>query len=152
MTSPMRSREVTSVPAGADGIAGVAPAPLRAHPYRQPFTWWLRQRGYVLYMVRELTAVPVAAWWVLFLVEVARMQGGGAGYQPFQGPLFAVVGLVCLAAALYHSYTFLSFAGLVMRIPLGDRSVPARTITGAAFSAFAVLTAVVAALIIWGGA
>jgi fumarate reductase subunit C len=134
-----------------DGLL-VAPnaAPLRAHPYRQPFTWWTRRRGYVLYLVRELSALPVAIWWLLFLVEVSRLRGGSSGYRPLEG-WFVAVSVVCLIAALWHSYTFLNLAGLIMRIPLGDRNVPPRAIVGAAFSGFVVLTAVVAALLIWGG-
>jgi fumarate reductase subunit C len=135
-----------------DGLVSTPVAqPLKSHPYRQPFTWWLRRRGYVLYMVRELTGLPVAIWWLLFLLEVSRLRGGAGGYHPLEG-WFVAVSVVCLAAALYHSYTFLNLAGLIMRIPLGDRNVPPRAIVGAAFSGFVVLTAVVAALLIWGGA
>jgi fumarate reductase subunit C len=134
---------------------GLVPAPagppLKSHPYRQPLTWFLRRRGYVLYMLRELTALPVAIWWLLFLLEVSRLHDGAGGYHPLEG-WFVAVSVVYLAAALWHSYTFLNLAGLIMRIPLGDRNVPPRTIVGAAFSGFVVLTAVVAALLIWGGA
>jgi fumarate reductase subunit C len=101
-------------------------------------------------MLRELTALPVAIWWLLFLLEVSRLRDGAGGYRPLEG-WFVAVSVVCLAAALWHSYTFLNLAGLIMRIPLGDRNVPPRTIVGAAFSGFVVLTAVVAALLIWGG-
>jgi fumarate reductase subunit C len=125
---------------------------VRAYPYRQPASWWLRRRGYVLYVVRELTAVPIAIWMVLFLVEVSQLRHGSGGYQPLGGPLFVAVSVVCLAAALWHSFTFLNLAGLIMRIPIGDRNVPARVIVTAAFGAFVLLTAVVAALLIWGGA
>jgi fumarate reductase subunit C len=139
-------------PAGArDGVAAAPGRPVRALPYRQPFTWWLRRRGYVLYMIRELTGLPVAIWWLLFLVEVARLRQGPAGYHPLEG-WFVAVSVICLAAAVWHSYTFLNLAGLIMRIPLGDRTVPARTIVGAAFSGFVVVTALVAGLLIWGGA
>jgi len=137
--------------ADRDGTARAPGRPVRSYPYRQPFDWWLRQRGYVLYMLRELTALPVALWWVLFLVELARLRQGAGGYRPLE-PWFAVVSVVCLAAALWHSFTFLNLAGLIMRIPLGDRSVPARAIVGSAMGAFAVATALVAALIIRGGA
>lgn len=131
-------------------VAAPTAAPLPTHPYRQPFTWWTRRRGYVLYMLREMSALPVAIWWLLFLVEVSRLRAGSSGYRPLEG-WFVAVSVVCLAAALWHSYTFLNLAGLIMRIPLGDRSVPPRAIVGAAFSGFAVLTALVAALLIWGG-
>jgi fumarate reductase subunit C len=142
-------------PNGAVGpdVASAPPGrPVRAHPYRQPATWWLRRRGYVLYMVRELTAVPIAIWMVLFLVEVSRLRQGAGGYTPLGGPLFVAAGVVCLAAALWHSFTFLNLAGLIMRIPAGDRNVPPRVIVGAAFTGFALLTALVAGLLIWGGA
>jgi fumarate reductase subunit C len=124
--------------------------PLRSHPYRQPVTWWLRSRGSVLYMVRELTGLPVAIWWLLFLIEVSRLSNGSGGYRPLEA-WFVVVSILCLAAAVYHSYTFLNLSGLIMRIPMGDRTVPARTIVGGAFTGFVVVTAIVAALIIWGG-
>jgi len=133
---------------------GLVPAPAeapRSYPYRQPLDWFTRRRGYVLYLARELTALPIAIWWLLFLVELSRLRDGSGGYRPLEG-WFVAVSVVCLVAALYHSYTFLSFAGLIMRIPLGERNVPARVIAGAAFSGFAVLTVVIAALLIWGGA
>lgn len=154
-TNPMQSGEVTEVRVDRpvvdrDGLAAPS-AQLRVHPYRQPFDWWLRRRGYVLYMLRELTALPIAVWWLLFLVEVSRLRGGAGGYRPLEG-WFVAVSVVCLAAALWHAYTFLSYAGLIMRVPLGDRDVQPRTIAGAAFSAFAVVTVVVAGLLIWGGA
>jgi fumarate reductase subunit C len=136
----------------SDGAAPATPArTLRAYPFRQPWDWWLRRRSYVLYMAREFTSVPIALFWVLFLFELARMRQGST-YQPFGGPVFVAVSLLCLAAALWHTYTFLSLAGLIMRIPLGDRTVEPRVIVSAAFSGFVVVTAVVAALLVWGGA
>lgn len=127
-----------------------APA-VRSYPFRQPFTWWTRRRGYVLYMIRELSALPVAIWWLLFLVEVSRLHQGAAGYRPLEA-WFVVVSVICLIAAVWHSYTFLNLAGLIMRIPLGERTVPARAIVTGAFTGFVVVTAVVAGLVIWGGA
>jgi fumarate reductase subunit C len=156
VTDHIRSSDVAEVrldaPVGdRDGVVVAPNRPLRSHPYRQPFDWWLKRRGYLLYMIRELTALPIAAWWLLFLVELARLRGGPGGYRPLEA-WFVAVSVVCLAAALWHSYTFLNLAGLIMRIPWGDRNVPARAIVGAAFSGLAVLTAVVAGLLIWGGA
>jgi fumarate reductase subunit C len=146
------TRPIESSTADPDGLAAApTAAPLKAYPYRHRATWWLRSRGSVLYMVRELTAVPVAIWWLLFLVELSRLHAGSGGYHPLEG-WFVVVSVICLAAALWHSVTFLNLAGLIMRIPLGDRNVPPRTIVGAAFSGFVVVTAGVAALLIWGGA
>ena len=162
----MRSRDVSEVrlpkagpAAGVDGLTGATAArhstpakPAAAYPVKQPFTWWTRRRGYLLYMLREFTAVGIAAWMILFLVEIARARQGAAGYQPLGGPLFITVGAVCLALALWHSYTFLSLAGLIMRIPLGDRTVSPRLIVSVMYGGLVAVTAVIAALLIWGGA
>lgn len=159
MTEQLPSGEVADARVDPNGTvrepasAPARPAPrARAYPYRQPFTWWMRRRGYLLYIVRELTAVPVAAWMVIFVVEISRLHQGSAGYQSlFASPLFIAVSVVCLIAALWHSFTFLSLAGLIIRIPVGDRSVPPRMIVGAMFTGFVVLSAVIAGLMIWGG-
>ena len=161
--SPMSSRDAGQVrlegeahATGADGVSARMPAraaqPAIAYPVKQPFTWWVRRRGYLLYMLREFTPVGIVAWMVLFLVEIARTRQGAAGYEPLGGPLFVVISIVCLALALWHSYTFLSLAGLIMRIPLGDRAVSPRLIARAMFGGLAVVTALIAGLLIWGGA
>lgn len=158
MSDPLRPAEIAEMTveptaAGQDGAGPARPSRTgRTYPFRQPFGWWLRRRGYVRYMVRELSAVPIAIWMALFLVELARLRQGAGGYRSLFGePLFVAVSIVCLAAALWHSYTFLNLAGLIMRIPLGERTVSARTIVMVAFTGFALLTAVVAGLLIWGG-
>jgi len=162
--SPMSSRDAGSQArldgearaTAADGVSARIPTRTVqrriAYPVKQPFTWWTRRRGYLLYMLRELTAVGIAAWMLLFLVEIARARQGAGGYEPLGGPLFVAISLVCLALALWHSLTFLSLAGLFMRIPLGDRTVPPRLIGRAMFGALGVVTVVIASLLIWGGA
>ncbi len=119
-------------------------ATARAYPYRQPANWWLRNRNYFLYMVREFTAIPIALWALWFLISVARLEPPG-------GPLFAVFSVICLGFALWHSYTFLNLAGLIMRIPMGERDVPGRVVTAGAFGAIAVLSVVIIVLVIRGG-
>ena len=137
--------------ASHNGTAAPAAAPTRSYPYRQSRLWWLRNRRYLLYMVRELTAIPIAIWMVLFLVEVAGLRGGSRGYQPLGGPAWVVFSLFCLVLALYHSVTFLRLAGQFMRIPMGERNVPAGAIVAGAFSGFVLVTVVVGFLLIWGG-
>jgi fumarate reductase subunit C len=138
---------------GASQNGTVAPAApsTRTYPYRQSRLWWLGNRRYLLYMVRELTAIPIAIWMVLFLVEIAAVRGGARGYQPLGGPAWVVFSLFCLVLALYHSVSFLRLAGQFMRIPLGERNVPAGVIVAGAFSGFVVVSVAVGFLLIWGG-
>jgi fumarate reductase subunit C len=149
----MQSSDVTEVRVDPNGLTAARQHRSgRSHPYRQPFNWWLRRRGYVLYMLREATVIPMVVWTVLFLVEIARLRQGPAGYRPLEGPVFVAVSVVCLAATLWHAYTFLSLAGLIVRIPYADRAVSPRVIVGAMFSGLVLLSIVVGGLLIWGGA
>ena len=102
-------------------------------------------------MAREFTAVPIAIWWFWFLIEIARVKAGPNGYHPHMSTGFVVFSCVCLLFALFHSYTFLSLAGLILRIPFGLRTVPARLISSLAFGAFFVASAIIAALLAYFG-
>ena len=121
--------------------------------YRRPYSgaWWLRKSRTVAYMAREFTAVPIAIWWFWFLIEIARIKAGPNGYHPHMSTGFVVFSCVCLLFALFHSYTFLSLAGLILRIPFGLRTVPARLISTLAFAAFFVASAIIAALLVYFG-
>ena len=123
----------------------------RAYRPRAGATWWLRNRRYVLYMLRELTAIPIAAWVILFMVEVGRLQSGRSGYEPLSGPIWVAFSAFCLLCALYHSFTFLSLAGRIIRIPRGEGYVRPRIIVGGMFTLFVGATVVVAGLLVLGG-
>lgn len=121
--------------------------------YRRPYSgaWWTRSGRTVAYMAREFTAVPIAVWWFWFLVEIARSKAGPGGYHPHMSTAFVVFSGVCLVFALWHTYTFLSLAGLILRIPIGFRWVPQRLISGAAFFAFFAASAAIATLLVLFG-
>jgi fumarate reductase subunit C len=157
MSEQLQSTRVASANgAEPDGLGPRTPVAqtVRTFPYRQPFSWWLKRRGYVLYMLREATALPIALWIALLLVEVYRARQGATGYEPlFAGSApFIALSLICLAAAIWHAYTFLSLAGMIIRIPRGDGEVPARAIVGAMFSLLLLASVVIGGLLIWGGA
>ena len=113
-----------------------------------PAGWWTRKRNYFFYMLREFTAVPMALWLLWLLVEIKRAGNGASGYQPHSTTLYVIFSVVVLAFALYHSVTFLSLSGLIIRIKLFDRPLPARLITAAMFGAWALASAIVASVLI----
>jgi fumarate reductase subunit C len=102
-------------------------------------------------VLREFSALPIAVWMLWFLVEISRLRSGPQGYHAHLSPAFVVFSVVCLAFALWHSYTFLSFSGLIMRIPIGDRFVPGQVVRMGAYGLFAAVTVLISALLIWGG-
>jgi succinate dehydrogenase subunit C len=137
--------------ASRGGVSDAAPPGSRAYPNQLPTDWWRRNRRYFLYLIREFTAVPIAIWMIWFLVEIASARGGAAGYQPPGGVAFVAFSAACLVFALWHSFTFLRLSGLIVRIPLGQRTVPAPVIVVGSFALLLVASVVVGGLLVWGG-
>ena len=126
-----------------------APAVPREFPWHMPAGWWTRQRHYFLYMLREFTAVPMALWLLWLLVEIQRASKGPAHYFPHSSPGFVVFSVIVLGFALYHSYTFLKLAGVIIRIKIFDRPIPSNVIVLAMFGTWAVASVVVGFVLIW---
>lgn len=129
----------------AAASTGAAP---RAYKPEMPRGWWLRRRHYFLYMVREFTAVPMALWLLWLLYEIQRAAGGPKVYYPSISPAFIVFSIICLGFALYHSFTFLSLAGVIIHLKLMGKPVPPRAIVAAMFGLWLVASIVIAAVLI----
>lgn len=126
-----------------------APAAPREFPWHQPAGWWTRQRHYFLYMLREFTAVPMALWLLWLLVEIQRASNGPAHYFPHSSPGFIAFSVIVLGFALYHSYTFLKLAGVIIRLKVFDRPIPSNVIVLAMFGTWIVASVVVGFVLIW---
>jgi len=114
-----------------------------------PLLWWLRSRAYVLFMVRELTSVLIAAYLVVFLIFLQRIAAGPSSYESFlrwlAQPAVLAFHLVALAAALYHSVTWLQLTPMTIVMRIRGRRVPAATIVAANFAVWGALSV----LIVW---
>jgi len=121
----------------------------REYPWRMPREWWIRNRHYAQYIVREFTSVPMALWMLWFLVEIQRVQNGPHGYYPHMSLGFVIFSVICLAFALYHSVTFLSLAGVIIHVNVGDRPIPSRLIVFTMFGLWAVASVLIAAVLIY---
>jgi len=113
-----------------------------------PRGWWLRQRHYFLYIVREFTALPLALWLLWLLFEIHRAANGPKGFYASSSPVFIAFCVIVLGFALYHSYTFLSLAGVIMNFKLMGKPIPSRAIVIAMFAAWFVASVVIAAVLI----
>ena len=126
---------------GADGKT-------REYPWKMPRNWWTRRGHYFWYVVREFSSLPLALWLLWFLVEVQRAQNGASGYKPHGTLAFVIFSVIVLLFALYHSYTFLSLAGVILHFKVLDRPIPARLVVLSQFGIWAVASAVIAAVLI----
>src|SRR5216684_4568659 len=141
-----KSRGMTP-PKGDQAAASAGAAP-RVYKPEMPRGWWLRRRHYFLYMVREFTAVPMAAWLLWLLVEIQRAANGPKGYYPAASPAFIVFSIICLGFATYHSVTFLSLAGVIIHLRFMGKPVPPRAIVATMFGLWLVASVVIAAVLI----
>ena len=108
--------------------------------------WWTRNRHYVLYVVREFTSLPLALWLQWFLWDVERARPGH--YYASGSIAFVVFSIIVFLFALYHSYTFLSLAGSILRFRVLDKPLSSRLIVMAQFAIWAVASVVIAAVLI----
>jgi len=113
-----------------------------------PSTWWTRNRRYFMYVVRELTALPLAVWLLWLLIEIKRAGDGPAGYRPHGSTAFVVFSVVALLFALYHSVTFLSLAGVIIHLKVLDKPVPPRAIVLTMFGLWLLASVVIGAVLI----
>ncbi len=125
----------------------------RPRVYRRPMpaAWWTRKGHYFWYVVREFTSLPLALWLLWLLVEIKRAGDGPAHYAPHASLAFVVFSVICLLFALYHSFTFLSLAGVIIHLRVLDRPVPSRLIVLSQFGLWAVASLVIGFVLIWFG-
>ena len=126
-----------------------AQAAPREYPWRMPSNWWTRTRHYFLYMAREFTSVPMALWLIWLLWEIKRAGNGPAHYYAPSSIAFVAFSVVVLVFSLYHSYTFLKLAGVIIRIKVLDRPIPPGVIVTAMFGLWALASLVVGFVLIW---
>lgn len=93
-----------------------------------PLLWWLRTPAYVRFVIRELTSVFIAAYLVLFLILLQRIGAGPPAYATYlrwlSSPIVLGFHLVALAAAVYHTITWLNLTPLALVVRVGGHRVP----------------------------
>lgn len=133
-----------------------AAAPPAAYPPHLPATWWLRNRRYLLYMVRELTAVFAALWVLLFIMQLPDMAGGPERHAVWLGtihsPGWVLFSLVSLAFVVYHAWTAFTATGtLVYLRPGKGPAIPGQSLNALMFIGWAGATVVTAFVLVTPG-
>lgn len=126
------------------------PEPEYTYPtYHRPIpaTWWLHNRRYFLFMMRELSSLFIAVFLLVYLYALSLLSKGAEVYEQFQESLrsggFTLFFVVAFIFAVYHSWTWWSIMGKVQLVRLGDQKVPEKVITAVALAGWAVASAVV---------
>ena len=124
----------------------------RWHRPRMSVFWWVGRRSYLVFVLRELSSVFVA-WSVVFLLLLVHaVSEGGKQYQQFRNlssnPWMLALNVVTLAFLLFHAITWFNLAPSAMVVRMRGKRLPRSWIVGAHYAGWALLSALVAWLIV----
>lgn len=123
-------------------------------PYHRSMapTWWLSNRAYFLFMLRELTSVFIAAYLMLFLLMLQKLVVGREAYDAYlrflATPGMLAFHALALAAALFHSITWFNLAPMAMRLQVGEKQVSPTVVVGVNYVAWFALSLAMAAIVL----
>jgi succinate dehydrogenase subunit C len=114
--------------------------------------WWLQNRVYAGFVVRELTSVFVAFFAAVSLWQLWALAQGPETYARFLAclgtPLFLVLHGVAFVFILFHSITWFNLAPKAMVIRLRGARLPDAVIIGLNYAAWLVLSGIVAFIVL----
>ena len=122
------------------------------HPrwYRRRMSvwWWLKNRAYTKFFVREMTSVFVAFFAILYLWQVRALAQGPDAYAQFvarlKSPLFLTIDIVALVFVLFHMITWFNAAPAAVVARVRGKRVPAEIIIGSQYVAWVLLSGIIA--------
>ena len=112
-----------------------------------PKSWWLTRPSWRWFMLREWTALFVAAYavFLIFLVCAAKnTQSFAAFYEGLSSPWSILFHILVLLMATYHTYTWFAAAPKALRVYRGEERVPEVVVAGGHFAAWIVVSIVLA--------
>lgn len=118
------------------------------HPkwYRRRISvwWWLQNRSYLLFVVRELTSVFVALFAGVLLWELSALRAGAEAYAHVLARLqtlpFLAFHAVSFVFVVVHAITWFLLTPQAMIVQVGGRRLPDALIVAANFVAWMVLS------------
>jgi fumarate reductase subunit C len=127
---------------------------MSAYRRAMPWTWWLRNRAYFLFMMRELTSVPIAVYLILLLLMLRKLAAGREAYEAYlrflATPGMVAFHLLALAAALFHAVTWINITPKVLVVRVGENRVPPALVAGANYAAWIVVSILIAWIVMRG--
>ncbi len=122
----------------------------RPYPRTVSNTWWLKRWPYRIFMLRELSAVFVAAYVVLLLLLVTKVHDGASAFEGYldflQSPVLIAFHVVALLFVMLHDFTWFQAVPKGLPIRRGEERVPPAAIIGASYAGWLVVSVVVAAI------
>jgi fumarate reductase subunit C len=116
--------------------------------------WWLGRVSYLAFILRELSSLFVA-WFVVYLLMLIWAIGrGDVRYQEFLAwsarPTVLGLNLISLLFIVFHAITWFNLAPEAMVVRIGRTRVPGILIAASNYVGWAVVSVVVAWLLLSG--
>ena len=128
-------------------LAPYTPYHPRWYRRRMSVLWWLKDRAYVKFVLRELTSVFVAFFALLYLWQLRALAQGPDAYAQFvarlKTPLFLTVDTVALVFVLFHTITWFSLTPTAMVVRMRGKRVPAEIIIGSEYVAWVLASGII---------
>ena len=116
--------------------------------------WWLQNRSYTAFVLRELTSVFVAFFALVYLWQLRALAHGPEAYAQFltrlKAPRFLALDTVALLFVLFHAITWFNLTPKAMVVRLRGKRAPDWVIVGLNYAAWLVLSGVVAFVLLRG--
>lgn len=114
--------------------------------------WWLHQRQYLKFIVREISSVFVAGFVVMTLFQLAALKGGPQDYADFQSsvasPIVICLNVIAFLFVMFHTITWFNLTPSAMPVRLGGKRVPAFLVAVPSYVAWLAISVFVAWLIL----
>jgi fumarate reductase subunit C len=114
--------------------------------------WWLWRWSYFLFILRELSSLPVAWFVVYLLILVDAVSRSEAAYREFldwsRSASVLVLNIVSFLFLVLHAVTWFNLAPQAMVVHVGRRRVPGFLIAASNYAALMVVSAVILALLL----
>lgn len=127
---------------------------VRMLPWKRPGGWWLRNRRYVLFQLREVGGVLSAVYGILLLVLLFQYQSGPDAYATFlawmQSPPVLLLTAILFAFVLVHAFSWFALIGKTQAVMSAGRAPPQRTVIGLMVGLFAIVSLAVVYLVFGG--
>jgi fumarate reductase subunit C len=114
--------------------------------------WWLKRRSYLAFILRELSSIFVA-WSVAYLLLLVHaVSGGDLRYREFMSwsanPGILLLNLVSLFFVVFHAVTWFNLAPQALAVRFRGKRVPGTWIAVSNYAAWALVSALVAWLLL----
>jgi len=122
------------------------------HPrwYRRRMSvwWWLKDRAYAKFVLREMTSVFVAFFAMLYVWQLRALAQGPDAYARFMArlktPPFLILDAVAFLFVLFHTITWFNLTPTAMVVRVKGKRVPDRIVAGSNYVVWVIVSGIVA--------